>query len=281
MNKSKPPREPSPAQPLEDLYIFHLEGVLPWESRLLGAEYIGNWQEEGYCFLFFSRPSEKKVSELLASHPQLTLLDTYHMTYEQWLGEKFSTTRIGDFTIAPPWEARSAAGEPMGIVLDPGLVFGTGTHPTTRDCLRALAYIWRNESLETALDIGTGTGLLALAAARLGCRKILAVDNNPLASQTALQNVRLNGLSGRILVAQGAAEDFVDFSADLMIANIHYDILERLIGSKGFLEKKWCILSGLLRSQAETVALHLERLPVVGVRSWTDDEIWHTFCFKM
>ncbi len=89
------------------------------------------------------------------------------------------------------------------------MVFGTGTHATTRDCLEALELAFNSHHIESVLDLGTGTGLLALAAARLGCKYILAVDINLLAARTTQRNIRLNQLDDKILAVQGRAEDFV------------------------------------------------------------------------
>ncbi|MCG8492832.1 MAG: 50S ribosomal protein L11 methyltransferase, partial [Sneathiellales bacterium] len=102
------------------------------------------------------------------------------MTYEEWLGEKLVPCRIGRFFISAPWErldfkVKPHAGE-FSIALDPGVVFGTGTHPTTRECLDFMERAFRESSIETVLDLGTGTGLLAIAAAKLGALKTLAVD---------------------------------------------------------------------------------------------------------
>ena len=86
-------------------------------------------------------------------------------------------------------------GEKLSILLDPGLVFGTGTHPTTRDCLDALELAAGSKKFNTVLDLGTGTGLLALAAAKLGSKGVVAADLNLLAAKTAERNVKLNHLA--------------------------------------------------------------------------------------
>jgi ribosomal protein L11 methyltransferase len=161
------------------------------------------------------------------------------------------------------------------------LVFGTGTHPTTRDCLAALELACSRGASARVLDLGTGTGLLALAAARLGCSKILAVDSNLLAAQTAERNVRRNRLVDRILVVQGKAQDFVDLPADLVLANIHYDVMVRLLRSDGFRSCRQFILSGLLRSQAREVAETLAQLGAIIYKRWDHEGIWFTFYGKL
>jgi ribosomal protein L11 methyltransferase len=127
------------------------------------------------------------------------------------------------------------------------------------------------------LDLGTGTGLLALAAARLGCPRVLATDLTLLAASTARRNVTLNGLADRILVAQGDAEKFMDFTSDLVVSNIHYDVMKKLVCSTGFLKKKRFILSGLMRSEAARIESTLADLPVEIIHRWDQNGIWHTF----
>ena len=166
-------------------------------------------------------------------------------------------------------------------MLDPGLVFGTGTHPTTRDCLEALETAACSKQIKTVLDLGTGTGLLSLVAARLGSKRVVAVDLNLLAARTAARNVQLNQLEDRVVIVQAKAEDVIAYPADLLIANIHYDVMRRLISAKGFLDKKRFILSGLLRSEAKDVADRLARYPVKILEHWAREGIWHTFYGKM
>lgn len=270
-----------PAGPTRELFIYYLEGCPTPENTVFDATFIGNWQEDGFSFLFFSHPARDQVENLLQRQPGLTLIDHYHMTYEEWHGCRIAPYQTDLFLITPPWKAGEPDSAPadgrMRIILDPGVVFGTGTHPTTRDCLAALELAGRMNALGTLLDLGTGTGLLALAGARLGCRKVLAVDFNYLAVRTAAANIRRNRLAHRVLAVQGRAENFMDISADLVIANIHYDVMKTLIAADGFLNKKWFILSGLLRSQARMVSDLLAQYPVRIIRRWDHDGIWHTF----
>lgn len=271
--------------PYKDLYIYYLQGRLKPDIKLFDDNFIGNWQEDESTFLFFSKPSRGEVEKMLSARPYLALLDEFHMTYDQWQGGKIVPTRIGRFYIAPPWQRpkknMQSCQEELPIVLDPGVVFGTGAHTTTHDCLEALELVFCRERVESVLDLGTGTGLLALAASRLGCRSILAVDLNFLAAKTAARNVQLNRLEDNVLVVQGRAEDFIDASSDLVIANIHYDVMKHLINSQGFLCKKWFILSGLLRSQASDLLIRLSQQPVQIVKKWERDGIWHTFFGKI
>lgn len=268
-------------RPYDDLYIYFFKGRSTFDESTLSDEFIGTWQEDESSFLFFSQPSRKIVENILRQQPDLTLLDEFHIPYDQWHGNKIEPFNIGRFYISPPWQRsydqHDTCQEKLNVFLDPGVVFGTGVHSTTKDCLEALEWVFGREKVDSVLDIGTGTGLLALAASKLGCRYTLAVDLNFLAARTAIRNVRLNQLEDRVVVVQGRAEDFIDSSLDLVIANIHYDVMKHLITSQGFFKKKWFILSGLLRSQAREIHFILSHQPVRILKKWEGDGIWHTF----
>jgi ribosomal protein L11 methyltransferase len=125
------------------------------------------------------------------------------------------------------------------VHLDPCIVFGTGYHPTTRTCLQALWEIYQKERPKKVLDLGTGSGILALTAAKWGAEKVLAIDCNELAVETALRNVWSNGESQRIEVRKGNAEDFIEEKADLICANIHLQVIESVLKKKAFFQKRW------------------------------------------
>jgi len=258
------------------MHIYYIRGRLPSDLSFSEDSFIGNWEEDEFSFLFFSRPADALVSQVVRSQPQLTLIDEYTISYEAWLGEKPGPRTIGRFLITPPCRR---LGPPEGIVpiiIDPGVVFGTGTHPTTRDCLEAIDYAFAAAKFDSAVDLGTGTGLLAIAAAKLGCVKVLAIDSNHLAAVTAGRNVSLNDLEDRVMVVQGKAEAFPAKPADLVMANIHYDVMKRVLRSGILSRNSYFILSGLFRSQAKTIAetAILRRADII--KTWNKDGIWHT-----
>ena len=269
--------------PYKDLYIYYIAGLPEAGSTDFDGDFIGNWQEDGFSFLFFSSPADERIEQLVLHQPHLTLLDRYNMTYDEWQGEKLSPITIGGFLIVPPLEASHTA--PVNgvkkIVLDPGVVFGTGMHPTTRDCLEAIERLCYKKKIHTVIDLGTGTGVLAIAAVCMGCRRVFAVDLNCLAVKTAQRNVLLNRLENNISIIQGQGEEFIDKPADLVIANIHYDIMKRLINTETFPAAQSFILSGLLKSQAREIDNILGRLPVTILEKLEYDNIWHTFYGRM
>jgi ribosomal protein L11 methyltransferase len=258
------------------LYIYYIGGTVPAHHAIEAADYIGNWVEDDFSFLFFTQPSRERVLKILAGFPHLELLDEYEMTYAQWQGGVIEPIRIGRFLLNPTWIKASPGEKDVAITLDSGVVFGNGTHPTTQACLEAIDIACAGNKAHTMLDLGSGTGVLALAAAKLGCEKILAVDYNYLAAQTARANVALNNLDDTILVINGRAEEHTSIATDLLVANIHYDVMKDLIRTEGFLAQKWFVLSGLLASEAEKILDYLRSQPVLILKKWNQDDIWHT-----
>ncbi len=258
------------------LSIYYIEGIVPRSTHLRMETFIGNWVEDDFSFLFFTAPARQEVEDICAVSPDLKLLDEFEMTYEQWQGGTIEPVRIGRFLLNPPWIKATPAENEIALTLDSGVVFGNGTHPTTRACLEAIDIACTGRKVKTMLDLGCGTGILALAAGRLGCSKAVAVDYNLLACKTALSNVHLNKLRQNIVVVNGRAEQFTGKPTDLLVANIHYEVMKELIRTDGFLRQKWFILSGLLHSEEKKVSDYLATLPVVIVKRWNEDNIWHT-----
>jgi ribosomal protein L11 methyltransferase len=127
---------------------------------------------------------------------------------------------IGRLWVGPPWE-ESAPGL-VAVVIDPAQAFGTGAHPTTRLCLELL------QELEAAslLDIGCGSGVLSIAAAKLGFAPITALDNDPLAIEATLENARVNGVSPDVRLAEVLTDELP--TAEVAVCNISLPILEGL-----------------------------------------------------
>ena len=264
--------------PYRDLYIYLLDGLVREDDEvLLGDTFLGNWVEEDSSFLFFKKPADKPLIRLLKRRSDLELVDDYCFTYEQWQGGGLDALRIEGFLIIPPWEKTVPNEGLIRILLDPGVVFGNGLHPTTRDCLRAIAWAHRKRPFSRVLDLGTGTGVLALAVACLGAERVLAADLNPLCVRTANKNVRLNGLNEIIEVVERPAEDFYDEPADLMVANIHHAVIRDLLERRMFRKKDRIIISGLMRSQAREIKTQLEGPCFRLLREWDHDMTWFTF----
>lgn len=135
--------------------------------------------------------------------------------------QHFSAVRIGRrLVIKPSWERFAAAAGDVVVELDPGMAFGTGTHGTTRLCLEALAEIFDSDAPPgRVLDVGTGSGILAIAAVALGAGRVLACDIEAEACRTARQNARQNGVGERLEIT-GAPLESLEGGFDVVLANI-------------------------------------------------------------
>lgn len=158
-----------------------------------------------------------------------------------------------DLTIVPSWtDYEATAGEKI-IRLDPGMAFGTGTHPTTKLSLFALEQVLRGG--ETVIDVGTGSGVLSIASSLLGAKEVFAYDLDDVAVRVAKDNIALNQATDNIHVAAGDLLKGLTQEADVIVANILADILVhvkadayRLIKSEGYL-----IMSGIISEKLDMV----------------------------
>ena len=142
---------------------------------------------------------------------------------ENWKS-RYKPFRLGrHFVVKPTWEHFDAEPEDKIIEIDPGMAFGSGTHETTGMCVALLEENVRPGM--TVIDVGTGTGILAIAAAKMGARDVLATDLDPMATRVATENVALNHLSDTVRTACGDLLESVDETADIVVANIIADVI--------------------------------------------------------
>lgn len=152
---------------------------------------------------------------------------------EDWANawkEYYHVTHIGRrLVIRPSWREYTPQGDEVALELDPGMAFGTGLHPTTRMCLEQVEQC--TQPGMRVIDVGTGSGILALAAARLGAQSVYCIDNSSVAVESATANAAVNGLSERIQVVLGVLDESeaarLAGQFDLVLANI----IARVIGS--------------------------------------------------
>lgn len=155
--------------------------------------------------------------------------------------------------IKPSWENWEKEEGDLIIELDPGMAFGTGTHETTAMCVEMIERHYKNGSV---LDVGTGSGILAIAAARLGAEKILGVDIDPMAVRVAIENVEKNGLSDKIEIREGDLVAGLDgVKCDFAVANILADVIALLAGplKNHLTENALFVCSGILKEREDDV----------------------------
>lgn len=172
----------------------------------------------------------------------------------------FHTEKIGRrLVIKPTWEAYEPSGGELVIELDPGAAFGTGTHPTTAMCLRELENLVQEGAV--VFDVGTGSGVLAIAAARLGASRVMAGDYDATAVRIAGENIRQNGVEN--IVETGTTDLWSGFSgrAQVISANLIADLVISLLpGLEEHLAPCGHLLaSGIITERAEDVKAAVER----------------------
>lgn len=186
---------------------------------------------------------------------------------EDWANtwkEHFKPSRIGmRLVIKPTWEDFTAQADDLIIELDPGMAFGTGTHATTRLCLESMERIFSRTATDDAgklivpaeiLDVGTGSGVLAIAAAKLGASRVVAIDIDPEAVAVARENLAQNRIGPSVTVNSEPLTD-IPGSYDIVLANILAEELVRL-GRELFERVRphgYLILSGILTEKEELV----------------------------
>lgn len=204
-------------------------------------------------------------------------IETSEVFESDWANEwkkYYKPTKIGEhIVIKPSWEAYEPEPSELIIEIDPGGAFGSGTHETTSMCIEQLDKRVKPET--TVFDIGCGSGILAIAAAKLGAKEVIAVDLDEAAVVTSKENVILNHVESQVEVIHGNLMDVVDGKADIVVANIIADIICLLSETiHQFLHKDSVfIASGIINIKLEQVlttlkANNLEIVEVVEKGEW-------------
>jgi ribosomal protein L11 methyltransferase len=189
--------------------------------------------------------------------------------------QHFATMRIGRrLIIRPSWEEYTPGTGEKVLELDPGMAFGTGSHGTTLLCLEAIVDLFdRDEAPQSLLDVGTGSGILAMAAAALGAKTILACDIDPLACEVATENCRKNGLGQAVQITTDSLEQLPG-RYDVVVANIlaeeNLRLADQLIdhlAPAGYL-----FLSGILKEKEKMVCEGFSRQPLELLNVTQQDE---------
>ncbi len=262
--------------PEDPLFIYEIDGDARSAAAGLDGGYLGLWLEGTVSYLFFSRPADEAVQGMLGSAPGLCLLDRHQLSYGQWQGQAGAEPLLLEgLAVLPPGAALPGPAPGPTLLLDPGLVFGSGLHPTTRHCLELLLLRAAAGPLGRVLDLGCGTGILGLAAARLGAASVLAVDLNPLCVSTTADNAELNGIA--IELAEGPAGDFLARPAELVLANLHWEAMAGLLEQpRAWADKPDAILSGITRSQVGPLEARLARLGYTIAERREAETTWFT-----
>ncbi len=239
-----------------------LEPFTAAQSSFVEDERTDRWRIEGYCDV---APDPAALATALAVAARAAGIDepAHEITpvaARDWVAENqasFAPLRVARFFIHPSHYTGPVPCGAIAIRIDAGMAFGTGAHATTAGCLEALDQIARRRRPHRVLDLGCGSGILAIAAARLWRRPVLASDLDPVAARIAQANARHNRAAPwvRTLTAEGLRHPHLRRRFDLIAANILARPLIRLAGDivRQLAPGGYVILSGVLNRQAGAV----------------------------
>ncbi len=226
---------------------------------------------------------KQQVEELLA---ELSAGNRWNITIESIQGnswrdawkEFFHTTRVSSrIVVKPSWEFYEEEAGDCVIEVDPGMSFGTGNHATTRGCLNFIDELSKEFAGNSFIDLGCGSGILSIAAAKLGLSDIVAIDIDEVSVGIAKENAELNGVGGKIdfRVANLEAPG-IEKSADIVCANILAHILVKyadiIVGLVSDDPDAKLMLAGILTEEYGSVRSVFENLGFKQIKSIEDDE---------
>ena len=202
--------------PPEKLFIYEIVGRVYPPEALTREDFLGCWREGDYLYLFFGSPREAQVKAWVESLPEARYSSETELKYSDWeSGQPLQAASMAGFHLCPVWETPTPAAGEIVIRMEPGLAFGSGYHPTTQRCLELLRRVYEVDAPRQVLDLGTGTGILALAALALGADRVIAVEYNELAVRTAARNLQHNQRAPAVHLIQADARDFAHLPAEL------------------------------------------------------------------
>lgn len=195
----------------------------------------------------------------------------------RWIAD-VGVQRTGRLTIAPPWLAHEATDPAFAIIIDPAMAFGTGEHPTTRGVLRLLQQEVR--AGDFVADLGAGSAILGIAAAKLGATRVAAIELDPDAIGNAEENVARNGVADRVMVIEGDAAMLLPLIAPvrLVLANIISSVLLGLLDTMraALTADGRVILSGILVEERSGMIDALTRAGWTVIAEDSEGEWWST-----
>jgi ribosomal protein L11 methyltransferase len=276
------------------IYVYEIKGCdLPRDVPEEGFE--GIWPEPPFYYLFYRKQAvgppggaasasdgvsetDERLRQWLRSHPGWLLTSRYDLPYEKWQDVSIPQISLGSFEILL---SGSPADDPatIPIQIDPGVVFGSGLHPATQGCLLAISSIFQDNLIHSAIDFGTGTGVLAIACALAGAKFVPAIDRNPLALKVARKNVRANRVERRVDLVEADSPRCLSIRPDLFIMNLEWPILRNILEAGDWRNSRRVVLAGFLENRLESVK-ELAR-PEFNVENVIRRDGWPTVTLKL
>jgi ribosomal protein L11 methyltransferase len=246
--------------------------ALLFERGTVGIEHAAPAGGGALLAYFHASPSLEAASLLGRADIQVRRAPVPAVDWVARFRETFRAFDAGRFRVVPAWDAESRVRHPDALLVDPGRAFGTGTHETTRLCLEALGRLADGPGLGRVVDIGTGSGLLAIAALRLGATAAVGVDNDGEAIESAAHHAELNRARLSLVVGDGGRALRAGLF-DTVLANLMAPLLLERVREFGTLRSPGgrLVLSGLL---LEDVALVSEAYRSLGPIQELRDGQW-------
>lgn len=229
-----------------------------WEDGSLLRAYIpaGRWNDERGTSIAAALHRSASLRSLAPPTIRTAPVENRNWN-EAWEATILPVRVTGRIIIAPTWHPVAAAHGDIVLTIDPKMSFGTGYHETTRLMLRLIER--HVQAGDVLLDVGSGTGVLAIAALKLGAARAIGVDNDEWAYANARENAGLNGVTDRLELRKGDLDEVQEREFDLIVANIQRNVIEAMIG--GFLSRLKprgkLLLSGLLEVDREAIVTRL------------------------
>ncbi len=239
----------------ENLHIYSINSN---ELKINDRDLIGIWKDSGTSLIFFHK-NKDNLMKGLAEKFKFKILYYTVIPYSDWESGKFiKKFKIEDWEIVPEWEKEKIENKDKAIIIDPSVAFGSGFHPTTRMILKCFYKFYKNNrNLSSCIDLGCGTGILSIFAGKLGIKNVIAVDNNNLAYEVTLKNVKINNLEKNIRVKFCDIFNLFPINYDVVFANLYYNLLEKLFKFKKFWCSKYYFFSGFIKSMANRIIKNL------------------------
>ncbi len=255
-----------------------------WELDTLGVEVLNAAPGESRLLAYFTPPEGlfERLREAFSCLPRARV-EPAVVADVDWVArfrENFRGFDVGGFRVAPPWDPPASLLPSQRLILvDPGRAFGTGTHETTRLCLRAIERIFAEKTPQHVVDVGTGTGILAIACALLGASDVTGVENDPEALESARAHAARNAVRVSLCLGDGG-RGLEARAYDLVLANLTAPLLRERAGEMARLASPGglIVLSGLLLEEAPTVIAAYEAF---GTVERTDDGEWASLVLRI
>lgn len=190
---------------------------------------------------------------------EVTVTEVYEKDWQDSWKKYYKPKKVGDkIVVKPSWEDYEKNADEIIIELDPGMAFGTGTHETTMMCIQKLEKHLKKD--DVVFDVGCGSGILSIAAAKLGAGKVIGVDLDVVSVDSSKKNVAMNNVENIVQIREGNLLDVVDEKADLIVSNIVAEIIIDMTKNiKKYLNRDGIFISsGIILEKVDLVKESLE-----------------------